>query len=156
MDDLFDVKRELLPVAARWKGIGLALRLGYSELNHIKIDYTNCSDRLTRVLTLWLKKAYNTERFGEPSWELLARAVAHPAGGNNPVLAENIAMKYGGILFLKPIIKEEWKSLSSCVLCISSHTEPLFIVTLSFLSPISSYWNTRGRNKNILQKTHFR
>ena len=73
--------------------------------------------------------------------------MAHPSGGDNPALAEEIARKYGGILLLKHIIKEEWKSqLSACVLCISSHSEPLFIVTLSFLSPISSHWNTRGQN----------
>ena len=150
MDDLFNVKSELLPVAARWKDIGLALRLDPSQLDDIESDNRNASDCLTRVLTLWLKKAYNTERFGEPSWELLARAVADRAGGNDPALAEEIAKKYGGIT----IIKEEWMSLNACVL--SSHTEPLFIVTLSFLSPISSHWNTRGQNKDILQKRHFR
>ena len=153
MDDLFDVKRELLPVAARWKDIGLALRLGPSQLDEIENDNRNASDCLTRVLTLWLKKTYNTERFGEPSWELLARAVADPAGGNDPALAEEIGKKYGGI---KSAMKEEWMSLNACVLCISSHTEPLFIVTLSFLSPIYSHWNTGGQNRDILQKRHFR
>ena len=98
MDDLFDVKTELLPVAARWKDIGLALRLGSSQLDEIETDKKQSSDCLTKVLTLWLKKAYNTERFGEPSWELLARAVADPAGGDNPALAEEIAKKYGGII----------------------------------------------------------
>ena len=96
MNDLFDVKRELLPVAATWKDIGLALRLGSSQLDEIETDNKCASDCLTKVLTLWLKKAYNTERFGEPSWELLARAVTDPAGGNNPALAEEIAKKYGG------------------------------------------------------------
>ena len=82
-------------MAARWRSIGLALGLKSAQLDEIKIDNRNASDCLTRVLTLWLKKAYNTEKFGEPSWELLARAVAHPAGGNNPALAEEIDMKYG-------------------------------------------------------------
>ena len=81
--DLFDVKRELLLVVARWKDIGLAVRLDHSELDEIESDNRQSSDCLSRVLTLWLKNAYNTERFGEPSWELLARAVADPAGGNN-------------------------------------------------------------------------
>ena len=96
MNDLFDVKGELLSVVPRWKDIGLALRLDPSQLDDIENDNRYASDCLTKVLTLWLKKAYNTERFGEPSWELLARAVAHPAGGNNPALAEEIAKKYGG------------------------------------------------------------
>ena len=105
---------ELLPLTARWKQIGLALRLDPSELKRIEREKRDSAeDCLTEALTLWLNKAYNTERFGEPSWELLARAVAHPAGGNNPALAEEIAKKYGGI---KPIVKEEWMSLSVCVL----------------------------------------
>ena len=95
MDDLFDVKRELQPVVARWKSIGLALRLDISQLNEIESDNKKSSDCLTRVLTLWLNKAYNTERFGEPSWKLLARAVADPVGGNNPALAEETVKKYG-------------------------------------------------------------
>ena len=97
-DDLFDVMSELLPVVARWKGIGLALRLDPSQLDEIESDNRNSNECLIRVLTLWLNKAYNTERFGEPSWKLLARAVAHPAGGNNPALAEKIAKKHGGTI----------------------------------------------------------
>ena len=75
-------------MVARWKDTGLALRLNPSQLDEIESDNKQSSDCLTRVLTLWLKKAYNTERFGEPSWEQLAKAVADPAGGNNPALAE--------------------------------------------------------------------
>ena len=94
VDDLFDVMVELEPVTDRWKHIGLALRLDPSELKVIERENRdNLEECLSGVLTLWLKKAYNTERFGEPSWELLARAVAHPAGGDNPVLAEEIAKK---------------------------------------------------------------
>ena len=86
-------------MTARWKHIGLALRLDPSELKNIEKDNRDSvEDCLTEVLTLWLNKAYNTERFGEPSWELLARAVAHPAGGNNPALAEEIARKDGGTI----------------------------------------------------------
>ena len=82
-------------MVARWKSIGLALRLDPSQLDEIETDNRNASDCLIRVLTLWLNKAYNTERFGEPSWELLAKAVADPAGGNNPALAQEIGKKYG-------------------------------------------------------------
>ena len=93
------MKSELAPVTARWKYIGLALRLNPSKLKRIERENRdNLEDCLTEVLTLWLNGTYNTERFGEPSWELLARAVAHPAGGNNPALAEEIAKKDGGII----------------------------------------------------------
>ena len=84
----------------RGKHIVLALRLDPSELKKLimKDNRGNLEHCLTEVQTLWLKKGYNTERFGGPSWELLARAVGHPAGGNNPALAEEIAKKYEGTI----------------------------------------------------------
>ena len=82
---------------ARWKHIGLALRLDPSKLDVIEKENKELEDCLTKVLTLWLKKTYNTERFGEPSWKLLADAVRDPAGGNNPALALKITKKHGGI-----------------------------------------------------------
>ena len=51
---------------------------------------------MSDVLAEWLKKAYNTVRFGDPSWKLLVEAVAHPAGGNDCAVAEKIAKKYNG------------------------------------------------------------
>ena len=93
---MFDVKSELLPVATRWKHIGLALRLDPAQLDTIEMENRKADDCLTKVVHLWLKKEYNRERFGEPSWTLVARAVGHPAGGNDRALAEKIAEKYGG------------------------------------------------------------
>ena len=87
-----------MPVAARWKDIGLALRLDPDKLDVIKTDHNNCKDCLTHMLSLWLKKSYNTERFGDPSWQLLARAVGDPAGGNNPALAEEMASNHRGVV----------------------------------------------------------
>ena len=95
-DDLFDVKSELIPVAPKWKDIGLALRLDFVHLNQIQKDNRNCQDCLTEMLDLWLKKAYNTEKFGQPSWRLLIQAIEHPAGGHSCALAEKIAKKFGG------------------------------------------------------------
>ena len=88
------MKRKILPVTQRWKHIGLALGLDPNELKKIERENRdNLEDCLTEALTLWLNKAYKYEIFGEPSWELLAGAVADPAGGNNPALAEEIAKK---------------------------------------------------------------
>ena len=88
---MFDVMSELAPVTNRWKYIGLALRLDPNKLKVIeKENRNNFEDCLTEALTLWLNGNYNTERFGEPSWELLVTAVAHSAGGNNPALAGEI------------------------------------------------------------------
>ena len=94
---MFDVKSELEPVSARWRDIGLALRLTPDKLDAIEKDRHNCKDCLTEVLTLWLKRNYDTERFGEPSWELLAKAVGHPSGGNDSALAQKISKRRRGI-----------------------------------------------------------
>ena len=97
IDDLIDVKCELLNVAHNWKGVGEALRLHPDLLNRIQANHpTNVLECLSAVLTEWLKKAYNISRFGPPSWKLLVAAVANPAGGNDRALAEQIALKHSG------------------------------------------------------------
>ena len=93
-DLLFDVTNELIPVATRWKHIGLLLGLDPAQLNVIEVENRKAGVCLSEVLHLWLKKAYSSERFGEPSCAQLARAVGHPAGGNNRALAKKIAEKY--------------------------------------------------------------
>ena len=92
-EDLRDVRSALEPVIARWKPIGLTLRLDPGQLEAVERDHRLSEDCLTEVLTLWLKRNYNTERFGEPSWEMLARAVGHRSGGNNPALAQEITRR---------------------------------------------------------------
>ena len=96
IDDLYDVYSELIPVAGRWKRLGLALRLHPDTIDRIEKDKDNVEDRLYSVLTQWLKKAYNVQRFGQPSWQLLVKAVRDPAGGDNQALADTVAAKYGG------------------------------------------------------------
>ena len=97
IDDLVDVKRELIFIADKWKDIGLALRLKPATINTIEGNRINLKDRLSDVLAEWLNKAYNVQRFGQPSWQLLVRAVRDPAGGDNQALADTIAAKYGGM-----------------------------------------------------------
>ena len=95
IDDLIDVKRELLDVAHNWKGVGMALRLKPALLRRIQANHpTDVEECLTEALTEWLNESYNISRFGLPSWKLLVAAVADPAGGNDRALAERIALKY--------------------------------------------------------------
>ena len=96
ISDLFDVHYELRSVASNWKDVGLALRLDPDTLNDIEADCRDVKSCLREVLAKWLKKSYNTTRYGPPSWELLVAAVTHPAGGNNRALAEQIAEKHNG------------------------------------------------------------
>ena len=96
LDDLFDIEAELVDVRAKWRQIGSALRLRAPTLNEIRLNHHNAEECLSAVLEKWLQKNYNVERFGEPSWSLVVRAVSHPAGGGDHALALRIATKYGG------------------------------------------------------------
>jgi hypothetical protein len=94
--DLFEVKKEVLNVAPNWRGVGLALRLHPDVLNRIEADCRGYGVErcLEKTLSQWLQKAYDTARYGQPSWQLLVAAVADPAGGNNRALAEQIAANH--------------------------------------------------------------
>ena len=84
-------------VASSWKAIGIALRIGFGHLKMIQQDNAgNSSACLSEVLTCWLQRNYNVERFGEPTWRAVVKAVADPAGGGNCALALNIAEKHSG------------------------------------------------------------
>ena len=98
-DDCYDVKSELLGVAAKWRGIGGGLRLRAAVLDTIqKANQGDPEECLSQVVLEWLRKNYNTERFGEPTWQWLVEVVAMPAGGNNNDLAAKIASQHQGEL----------------------------------------------------------
>ena len=90
IDDLFDVKRKLLPLAARWRDIGLALRISDSKLEIIEDKRLNARECLTDMLRLWLNRAYDVEKYGVPSWQKLKDAVGSPAGGDSPAVADTL------------------------------------------------------------------
>ena len=89
------MQSELIPVAANWKNIGIALRLKYDVLETINLQCNGdpCAC-LSSMLNKWLKKNYNLKKYGEPTWQKLVEAVAHPAGGANMALAREIAMRH--------------------------------------------------------------
>ena len=87
---------ELVPVIARWRRIGMALRIDPAKLDVIEGENTDLYTRLSKTVTLWLNKTYDTKKYGNPSWNFLSDAVAHPAGGNNPSLAIQIRAKGNG------------------------------------------------------------
>ena len=94
-DDFFDILKEVLPIAAKWRAVGQALRLKVGVLDSIAASHPHKVDNcLSEMLTEWLRKNYNVRRFGEPSWQRLVEVVGDPAGGANPALASQIAEKH--------------------------------------------------------------
>ena len=86
---------ELNPVSAKWKSIGIALRLSPNTLDRIQDEKrAEPSACLTSLVAEWLKKNYNVKKFGEPTWQRLVEAVGHPAGGADMALARKIARKH--------------------------------------------------------------
>ena len=87
---MIDVKLKLLPVASRWRDIGLVLGISDSKLEVIEEKQLDAYDSLTDMLRLWLKKVHNVEKYGVPSWQSLREAVKSPVGGRDPAHAEEI------------------------------------------------------------------
>ena len=73
-EHLVEVKHELGPFA-RWKEFGLHLGLSAESLEVIENDYRRTNDQLEVVLLQWLKRNYDLEKYGLPSWGRLAEAV---------------------------------------------------------------------------------
>ncbi len=67
------------------------------------------------MICKWLAMAYDFERFGKPSWDMLAKAVANPAGGDNRRLAEDIAKEHPFIDTSEPSPPPVPARLGKCV-----------------------------------------
>ena len=96
-DDLFDTIQSLASVAANWRDIGIFLRIRLSQLETIQVQGYTPMGCMREMLITWLRRNYNVERFGEPTWAKLVEAVRHSAGGGNSSLAMEIARKHQGI-----------------------------------------------------------
>ena len=84
-------------MAGSWHKMAIGLRLSSSI---IRLIAKQCSSDpeycLFTAVEDWLKKMYKIEKYGNPSWQALVRAVASPAGGANQALAQAIAEKHWG------------------------------------------------------------
>ena len=86
-------------MAARWSDISFALYLPISQEEAIRKesrgdDSAHC---LRMVLSKWLRKSYNYDKYGLPTWRMLVKAVGDSFGGNDCALAETIANKHPGM-----------------------------------------------------------
>ena len=92
-DELYDVLKALEDCKASWEDIGTALHIKVGKLEEIKeAHHSDPKKCLKATMTEWLKKNYKTERFGDPSWRLLVKAV----GDFNKSVAERIARDHPG------------------------------------------------------------
>ena len=97
-DDLSEVRSALLPIASRWKDVGIELKSKLADLDSKQAVHPNSPDYLRNAVSRWLQKGYNTTKHGPPTWRKLVRAILVDAGGNrkNPALAEKLADWQGG------------------------------------------------------------
>lgn len=104
---------ETFTLAGNWRSLARGLRLSSSLISLIASKYpSHPEDCLFTALEDWLKKIYNTERYGHPSWHMLVKAVANPAGGANTTLAEAIAQKHSGKERILPYCIKEAENFS--------------------------------------------
>ena len=86
---------ELEPVESRFYEIGIMLHLKPDVLEGIdSLNLVSSSKRMSKVITEWLKRNYDTKRFGDPTWQSLVIAVAKRLGGANEACARDIATKH--------------------------------------------------------------
>ena len=90
-DDIGEVIRVLRnEVASEWMNVGFALNLKFNDLEPLRHEFNTQKERQAKMLDLWLKQAYKTEKYGFPTWNALANAIGSPTGGNNRKLARDI------------------------------------------------------------------
>ena len=103
-DDRDDILKELKNVLARHREIGSRLHLKDDQLNIIDQKNPVAARAMEAVIVQWLKKNYNTARFGLPTWKALVDAVSNPFGGNDKAEAERIASKHkAGEFVVSPV-----------------------------------------------------
>ena len=95
MDDSFNIIKELSQVVVNFLQLGDALRIKRNALEIVESLYKDDpNEGLREVIQLWLKWCYGIERYGPPTWRMLAEAVAHPCGGANCAVAKRIAKEH--------------------------------------------------------------
>ena len=75
-----------------WYDIGFYLGVKIPYLEDLK---GLPSGQMSRIMRWWLGgDRYMFDYFMEPCWQTLVKAIAHPAGGDNVSLAEEIALSH--------------------------------------------------------------
>ena len=72
--------------STKWKSIGLQLGIPLHRLDVIEINESNLDNKLMRMIGDWLKRVYNEDEQGAPSWEKLAAVMEN----RDKILAKKI------------------------------------------------------------------
>ena len=81
---------ELGGVRAKYKDIGYFFGLPPDTLDDIARKSSDNTEALQFVIVEWVRRNYDVERFGRPSWRKVVEAVAYV----NELLARSIAKKH--------------------------------------------------------------
>ena len=96
VDDLLRIMREVTSRRSSYYALGRGLGLPVSDLESIRRQYESIDldQALNEVLLKWLRQHHNTEDLGNPTWQMLVRAIADPGGLNDCALAREIASRH--------------------------------------------------------------
>ena len=90
--------RAVSSISARFTTLAIQLGLPPVTVETVMKDYTTVRECLQMLLLLWLRRNYDTECDGLPSWRMLCAAVASEAGGSDKRLALEIAAQHPCVL----------------------------------------------------------
>ena len=98
--DLHRVFKEVHTVSSKWRQLCRCLGISPSQIEYINsTQQGNCGLYLNEGLKEWLRRNYDTEEHGLPTWRKLVAAVGDPTGGNDYARAQTIAKNHNGELF---------------------------------------------------------
>ena len=98
--DLFDVLEEISTreIESRYYQMGIGLRLKIEDLKAIEELFHQAPSRaLSEVVQTWLQQQYDVKKYGQPTWQMLVKAINSRAGGNDPTLAKTIALNHPAV-----------------------------------------------------------
>ena len=91
--DLHKVFDAVYDCRAKWYNLCLALQVSDDDLSAIKREHRDIATCLLRGISLWLQRVHS---YGPPTWRVLVDAIANSSGGDNHVLALELADKHQG------------------------------------------------------------
>lgn len=77
-------------VADRWDSVGIFLGIPYKVIERCRLEDT-VEEKMMTLVSSWVGRKYDVEKFGQPSWRKLVEAVAHKSGGYHKRQATSLA-----------------------------------------------------------------